>query len=306
MSHIYYLPDDVTVQQEAEYSILRTSLSNNIPHIHVCGGKARCSTCRVMVLEGLESLPPRNEKETAMADRLCFPENIRLACQTAPSGPVKVRRLVLDNDDIMLNDQTLDSAKPGAVGTERTVTIMFADIRGFTAFSETHLPYDVIHFLNRYFHRVDQVIRAHGGYIDNYIGDGIMALFGTKDETAENAADSAIAAGLDMLLAVEDMRPYAEEIFNWDFRIGIGIHCGVVVMGSIGSTQRPTETAIGDAVNFASRIEQVNKSLGTELLISRDVMLNSHRELTIGQTVEVDIKGKMGKHMLYEVIGMGQ
>jgi adenylate cyclase len=240
-----------------------------------------------------------------MADRLCFPDNIRLACQTAPNGSVTVRRLVLDDDDIAVNDQTLDSAMPGAVGTERIVTIMFADIRNFTTFSETHLPYDVIHFLNRYFHRIDQVIRAYGGYIDNYIGDGIMALFGTKDDGGSEAAYNAVSAGLDMLMAVEDMRPYAEEIFNWDFKIGIGIHCGTVVVGSIGSTHRPTETAIGDAVNLASRIEQYNKQLGTELLVSRDVLLNSNRELTIGQTMEVNIKGKSGRYTLYEVIGVG-
>jgi adenylate cyclase len=303
MPSIRYVPDYAEIDIPDGTSILQASLQNNIPHIHVCGGNARCSTCRVMVLEGVEYCPPRNDKEQKMADKLCFPADIRLSCQTQPTGSITVRRLVLDDEDIAVTEQRGADTVATAVGIEKKAAIMFADIRGFTSFSESHVPYDVIHLLNRYYHRIGRVIREHHGYIDNYIGDGIMALFG-MEEQPEEAPYNAVKAGLAMLEAVAQMRPYVQEIHNWELRIGVGIHYGEIVVGDIGGTHREHLTAIGDAVNFASRIESQNKEVGTELLISTETMVAIRHSMTIGKSAAVSVKGKSGEYQVYEVLAI--
>jgi adenylate cyclase len=304
MMQIYYHPDERQISVDETETILKASLRCGIPHTHVCGGKARCSTCRVMIVEGVENLNPRNEREQAMADRLKFGTNIRLACQTTFQGELRLRRLVIDDEDINLDDQTMPGREPGeAVGSEKRIAILFSDVRNFTSFSEALPAYDVIHSLNRYFHQIGQIISAHGGYIDNYMGDGIMALFGVDDPT--DAPLRAVRAGLDMLDAVDrSIRPYFEAIYGRVFDIGIGIHYGEAVVGTIGARNRKTQTAIGDAVNFASRIESANKEAGTRLLVSDDAFCEVQNFVQVGKTTKVTVKGKTGEHMLYEVVGL--
>jgi adenylate cyclase len=304
VSQIYYHPDEQQVAVEGTETILKASLRSGIPHTHVCGGKARCSTCRVMIVEGLDSLNPRNDREQAMADRLKFSSDIRLACQTTFQGMIRLRRLVIDDADIELDDQTMPGREPGeSVGKEKRIAILFSDVRNFTSFSEALPAYDVIHALNRYFTQIGRVITAHGGYIDNYMGDGIMALFGVDDPT--DAPLRAVRAGLDMLDAVDQsVRPYFEAIYGRVFDIGIGIHYGEAVVGTIGARNRKTQTAIGDAVNFASRIESANKEAGTRLLISDDTFNAVQEAVQVGKTTRVMVKGKTGEHTLYEVVGL--
>lgn len=304
VKQIYYHPDEIDVSVNDTETILRASLRSGIPHTHVCGGKARCSTCRVMIIDGLESLDPRNEREQAMADRLKFSPNIRLACQTTFEGQIRLRRLVIDEEDIELDDQTMPGRESGqAVGKEKQIAILFSDVRGFTTFSEALPAYDVIHALNRYYHQIGQIITAHGGYIDNYMGDGIMALFGVDDPT--DAPLRAVRAGLDMLDAVDRyIRPYFEAIYARVFDIGVGIHYGEAVVGTLGARNNKTETAIGDAVNFASRIESANKEAGTRLLISDDTYNEVQDYVQVGKTTRMMVKGKTGEHMLYEVVGV--
>src|SRR6266508_2853639 len=112
MAQIRYLPDERDVEAGQEETILATSLRCGIMHTHVCGGNARCSTCRVLILEGLENCPPRNEKEQKMADRRNFSPTVRLACQTTVTGDVVLRRLVLDDDDRALVDAEVIGATP--------------------------------------------------------------------------------------------------------------------------------------------------------------------------------------------------
>jgi len=304
MKQIYYHPDEREVFADETETILKASLRSGIPHTHVCGGKARCSTCRVMIVDGMENLHPRNEREQAMADRLKFSPDIRLACQTTFQEEIRLRRLVIDDEDITLDDQTMPGREGGeVVGSEKRIAILFSDVRSFTNFSEALPAYDVIHALNRYFHEVGQVISYHGGYIDNYLGDGIMALFGV--DNPKDAPLRAVRAGLDMLTVIDrSIRPYFEAIYGRDFDIGIGIHYGEAVVGTIGARNRKTQTAIGDSVNFASRIESVNKEAGTRLLISDDTLKMVRNAVQVGKTTRVMVKGKTGEHMLYEVVGL--
>ena len=301
MPHIFYEPDDRSIKVEATEPILSTALREGIPHAHACGGNARCSTCRVLVTGGLENCAPRTAPEHLLANRLHFGSDIRLACQTTVAGDVRLRRLVLDAEDEELTGSLAAGSAPSSVGEEKHLAILFADIRNFSTFSEALLPYDVIYVLNRYFHQMGKVISQHGGIINNYMGDGLMALFGVEDSAG--AALNATRAGLAMLEAVEQLRPYLETVYDMSFQIGVGVHFGEVVVGTVGGTELKRLTAIGDTVNIASRIEAANKEAGTKLLISEDVYEQVKCDVAIGQKrLRVTLKGKSGEHTLYEVV----
>lgn len=162
---------DKNVTTNSNTSILKASLEAGIPHTHICGGRARCSTCRVIITEGLNSCCPRNELEQRLANFKGFTPDVRLACQTTASSDISLRRLVLDDNDI---SEAIDQGRlnQNDVGREVDVTIMFSDIRSFTSFPEKALPCDGIHVLNRYFDQWGNVIDSHGGYIDKYMGGG--------------------------------------------------------------------------------------------------------------------------------------
>jgi adenylate cyclase len=294
--------NEAVVAIDPTTDILQASLRGGIPHTHVCGGNARCSTCRVLILDGLENCSPRNEKEQKMALRRNFSPNVRLACQTTLTGDVLLRRLVLDDEDKLLVDQEVAGGVPGSVGEERLLAILFSDIRDFTAFSEANLPYDVIHFLNRYFNRVGAIINAHHGQIDSFMGDGMMALFGIDEPT--NAVMNAIEAGVEMLRAVEHMQPYFEAQFKSKFRIGVGLHYGEAVLGAVGAGDRRRLTAVGDAVNVASRIESANKDAGTNFLISNRAYQHLTSRILTGRSIQLGLKGKTGQYLLHEVVGL--
>ncbi|MDE2310079.1 MAG: adenylate/guanylate cyclase domain-containing protein [Betaproteobacteria bacterium] len=303
MPTITYLPDNKSVEAEAGETILQTSLRLGIPHTHVCGGNARCSTCRVIILDGLENCSQRNSREQALANRLRFSPQIRLACQTLITGDVTLRRLVLDAEDVELTSQLTPDRTPIAAGKEQKIAILFADIRKFTAFSESLPPYDVIHVLNRYFDQMGKVINRNGGYIDNYMGDGLMALFGV--DQPQQATLRAVRAGLGMLEAVEQLRAYLENIYAMSFQIGVGVHYGEVVLGSIGAKDARRMTAIGDAVNLASRIEQANKEYGTQLLVSEHAYAEVRQHARVGREfADAALKGKSGRYRLYEIVGL--
>jgi adenylate cyclase len=303
MPLIKFLPDDQEVEVNEGETILMAGLRGNIPHAHLCGGSARCSTCRVIILEGLEHCAPRNPEEQAIADMLHFDPKVRLACQTEVKGNVKLRRLVTDVlEDVDMDSLYVQGAEPCPIGVEKYILILFADIRGFTPFAESLLPYDVIHALNFYFQKVGEVIARHGGVINNYMGDGFMALF-EADDPAEGAL-RAVKTGLDMFEAVGKLKPYFEEIYHKSFQIRIGLHFGQVVAGKLGSPGNRKMTVIGDTVNLASRIEAANKQAGTHFLISDATYALVKQEVQVGRRVRLTLPGKSGKYNLYEVVGL--
>ena len=184
MPHAFFWPDETEISYDGERNLLEIALDADVSIAHLCGGKARCSTCRVRVIDGLDALGPRTDAEAAMADRLDFPEEIRLACQASVSGPVRVWRLVLDKIDIEMASQLGEGHYVGPVGREvADAAVMFTDVAGFTAMSEALPPYDVVHILNRFFNRAGDAVAANGGQIDNYMGDGLLAVFGIDGES---------------------------------------------------------------------------------------------------------------------------
>lgn len=177
MAAITCAPDGKTIPLGASETILEAVLRADIPHAHACGGRAKCSTCRIVILEGLENCSPRTETEQAMASRLGFALEVRLACQTKTQGDVSFRRLVLDETDREIASQLLKK-RTGPVGESKPIAVLFSDIRGFTTLAQRLSPYDVMFALNRHFHELGEIVESNGGYIDNFIGDALMALFG--------------------------------------------------------------------------------------------------------------------------------
>ena len=156
---------------------------------------------------------------------------------------------------------------------KRYVAILFVDVRGFTAFSRERAPETIVEVLNRFFEAAVGAVAARKGTVNKYLGDGLLAIFGAPVELA-NPCASAIAAAVEMIKRVAEVnRALAAEGVP-EMRIGIGIHAGEVVVGSIGAAKHKLEyTVIGDPVNVASRIEQLNKQLGTEILVSEDALM---------------------------------
>lgn len=303
MPRILFLPDQRYVEASDLESVLSASLRAGIPLTNECRGNARCSTCRVVVVNGLECCCPRNEKEQALAAQLHFGERVRLACQTTIAGDVTLRRLILDAKDAGLTDQRKETTTHGSVGEERQIAILFVDIRRSTSFAESVPPFDVIHVLRRFYHHMERAVMDNGGHVACYTGDGLMALFGV--EPSDCAPLQAVLAGLDMLRSVKkDLQPYVKRLFQRSFRIGIGVHFGDAVVGTVGGGLQQRVTAIGDSVNIANRVERANKKAGTELLVSEAVLGAVQGQVRVGKAVSVRLPGKTGKYALYEVVGV--
>jgi adenylate cyclase len=155
-------------------------------------------------------------------------------------------------------------------GEEHVATVMFTDIRGFTALSANQPPAVVLCWLNRYLTAMDEVIRAHGGFLNKFIGDGLMIIFGLPLSAGSPQLDAthALAAALAMLDRVEQLNADRSDPTMPHLRIGVGIHSGALMAGSIGSASRQEYSVIGETVNLASRLESLNKSFKTEILLS--------------------------------------
>jgi adenylate cyclase len=169
--------------------------------------------------------------------------------------------------DILARLLEAEADHPELAGEERTISVLFADIRGFTAWSREHTPREVVALLNAYFEAVIPIVERRGGLVDKYIGDGVMAIFGAPEPKADHAAQ-AVTAAAEIVQAVRRRSREWTSLDFEDLRIGVGVHTGSAVVGMIGSRQRLDYTAIGDAVNTAARIESANKELGAEVLIS--------------------------------------
>ena len=155
----------------------------------------------------------------------------------------------------------MSDAEIGRMGTERVVTLLFSDIRGYTRFSSTRAPAAIVAFLNRYFEQMTAAALAHNGFVDKYIGDGLMAVFGifTPDERGAEGAREAVRAALAMRQALDELRKIDPEF--QEITIGIGLHTGKVVIGDLGPAERADFTAIGSAVNLTARIEGETKAV---------------------------------------------
>jgi adenylate cyclase len=274
-------------------TVLEASRARGVPHAAVCGGRGRCSTCRVRVGKGADALPPPSPEEARVLARIGAPADVRLACQIRPAA------------DLVVTPLMPADAGPGSVlsgmdprgGVERELAVLFADLRAFTRFSEGRLPYDTVFVLNRYFEAMGEAIERSGGRVDKFIGDGIMALFGLE-AGPDAAARSALLAARSMALALDALnRDLAAEL-DEPLRMGIGLHLGPVIVGELGYGRAVSLTAIGDTVNVASRLESLTKELAAQLLVSEALARRAGGGgggLEAFPAREVDVRGRAGR-----------
>jgi adenylate cyclase len=304
MPKIHILPEDKHIEAESGETILQAAVRTGVPFTSFCGGIARCSTCRVKILDGLNHCTPPTADEQAIASTMHFDPHVRLACQTVATGEVKLRRLVVESEDVDLDSLFITDVESCAIGLEKHIFIMFSDIIGFTSFSENLMPYDVIYALNIYFKVVGPIIARYGGRIDTYMGDGFMALF--ENEEPHVGALQAVTAGLEIISEVQGLGPYLEQLFQKTFQIRIGLHYGQVVAGKLGTPGNKRSTVIGDAVNLASRIEAANKQVGSNFLISEETYKLINEKVQINRVAHLNIPGKTGEYSLYEIVGLNK
>ncbi|MCP4696450.1 MAG: response regulator [Gammaproteobacteria bacterium] len=179
---------------------------------------------------------------------------------------------------------------------EKEMSILFCDIRDFTAMSEGMTPQDNFSFINAYLSRMDPIIAEHRGFVDKYIGDAIMALF-------PGGADDAVKAGIAMLQRLAEYNKSRQRPGRPPLEIGIGINTGILMLGTVGGQERMDSTVISDAVNLTSRIENLTKNYGTSLLITEHTYrkLKKVSDYHIRVTDHVTVKGKTEEVTIYEV-----
>ncbi len=261
-------------------TLLEVSRSRRVPHAAVCGGRARCSTCRVRIAAGAEALAPPDAAERRTLAAIGAGEDVRLACQIRITDPSKVLRLVRA-DGAAIASIARAGANPD--GVEKTLAVLFFDLRGFTKASQGRLPYDVVFTLNRLFTEVGEAIRAENGWIDKYMGDGLMAVFGRESGPEEGCRQALRAAvGAAQAMARIDASPGAEpdlaaedDPLHGRFAYAMGLHVGPLVLGRIGHDQSARVTVIGEAVNVASRLETEAKTRDAGLVVSRQTLMTA-------------------------------
>jgi adenylate cyclase len=268
-------------------SVLEASRLSGIPHASVCGGRGRCSTCRIRLGEGRGEVAPAAEAELRVLARIGAPEGVRLACQLRPTTDLQVTPLL----------PPTATARDGwgrpadHQGSEREIAILFADLRAFTRFSEKKLPYDVVVVMNQYFRAMGEAIENAGGQVDKFIGDGVMALFGLDTDAGRGCAQALVAAR-DMAIGLRRLNQTLAHDLPEPLRIGIGIHAGTVIVGEMGHGRVMSVTAIGDAVNTASRLETMTKQFGAQLVVSKRVGKRAGVNLKGFPHMDLDVRGR--------------
>jgi adenylate cyclase len=268
-------------------SILEASQSAGIPHAAVCGGRGRCSTCRVRISQGLEQLPPPSAQEAAVLRRVGAPPNVRLACQTRPRVDLAVAPLLPP----AAGPRAGFARSAHLQGHEQEIAILFADLRGFTTISEKKLPYDIVFVLNRYFAAMGQAIEQSGGHVDKFIGDGVMALFGIESG-AQQGSRQALMAARTMGKVLGELNQTLTHDLDEPLRIGIGVHVGPAIVGEMGYARAVSLTAVGDTVNTASRLEGLAKEFAAELVVSEPVATAAGVDLSAFPLELVEIRGR--------------
>jgi adenylate cyclase len=270
-------------------SVLEASLRYRVPHASVCGGRARCSTCRIRVVSDRGRLPKPSAREAFVLERVgaSADPSIRLACQLRPRSDIAFIPILPP----FLGADFVRGRRRINVGEERYIVSMFVDMRSSTKLAESRLPFDTIFLVNGFLGAASQAVVEAGGQPNQFIGDGLLALFGL-DVDPTTACRQAIKAAAMVAANVEHLNyQFATELLE-PIQFGIGIHGGDVLIGDIGYRDRTVFTAIGDAVNVAARLQDMTKSLGCKVIITEEVCRTAGIDCDALTQMQVAIRGR--------------
>jgi adenylate cyclase len=276
-------------------TILEALRDAGVPHASVCGGRARCTTCRVRIGDGLAALAPPSKMEAEALARIEAPPNVRLACQTRPARDVAVTPLIPPAAGISY------ARRPGDEhGSERSIVAMFVDLRESTRLGESRLPYDVVFIMNQFFAAMHDALRQSGGYYAQFRGDGLLALYGLNTEIGE-ACRQALAGAAEMQRRIERLNSSLAADLERPLRIGIGVHAGLAIVGTMGPPDAPIYSAIGDTVNIAARFEGMTKAYGCVLVTSAETLRHAGVDPRDAPLHQVRVRGRTERVAVYAV-----
>jgi adenylate cyclase len=268
-------------------TVLETLRAHGIAHASVCGGRARCTTCRVLVTKGLDRLPAPAGQEAKALSRIGATPGMRLACQIRPRADIAVMPL------LAADASAADGAMRGGLeGSERPITVVFVDLRGSTTLGEAKLPYDVLFILNQFFHEMTQALAATHGHYSQFTGDGLMALYGLYAADPASGAADAVRGARDMLVRLDRLNHRLRADLREPLRIGIGIHHSEAIVGAMGPPRSRIITAIGDTVNICARLESLTKDYGCTVILSRQAAEAAGLRLVGHELHQAPVKGR--------------
>jgi adenylate cyclase len=245
-------------------TVLEALRENGIPHASVCGGRARCTSCRILVTKGLDQLPEPSALEARALARIEATPGMRLACQISPTADISVMPLLAAEAGAA--DGTV---RGGLEGSERLIAVLFVDLRGSTILGEAKMPYDLLYILNQFFHEMTEALDATNGHYAQFAGDGLMALYGLNAKDRAIAAADALRGAREMLARMDQLNSRLRGDLSQPLRIGIGIHFGEAIVGAMGPPASQIISAIGETVNACARLESLTKEYDCRVIVSR-------------------------------------
>jgi adenylate cyclase len=276
-------------------TLLETLRANGIPHPSVCGGRARCTTCRVLVRDGFDELSAPGPTEANALHRIGFPEHVRLACQIRPAMSLSVVPLLSPHAT------AADGRRPGhLLGREQLVTVLFVDLRGSTGLGEARLPFDTLFILNQFFAEMIGALKETGGHYANFTGDGLMALYGITG-TVETGCRGALRGANEMLMRLDALNETLRSDLREPLRIGVGIHTGEAIVGEMGPPDARIVSAIGDTVNTTARLEGLSKELGAPIIVSEDTVKRGKISLPGVKPLRRKVRGRVKPIGVYAI-----
>jgi adenylate cyclase len=287
-----------TVRVPKGLSVLEASLRSNVPHASVCGGRARCSTCRIRVIGDYKSLPKPSQREAFVLNRVGATDpSIRLACQLRPESDLSFFQLFVPQT----TSAQAAGSQPHRIGQERYLVSMFVDMRGSTKLAENQLPFDTVFIVNRFLGAVSKAVIECGGQPNQFVGDGQLALFGLSS-SPQTACRQALRTAAMIAANVDELNRFLSNDLREPIRFGIGIHAGEVIVGDIGYRDHMVFTALGDAVNVAARLQDMTKTLGSEVIISEQVRVTAGLSADALPQQQVSIRGRVEPMIVSSVV----
>jgi len=277
-----------TVRVPKGLSVLEASLRHNVPHASVCGGRARCSTCRIRIIGDHGALPQPSQREAFVLARVSTADpSIRLACQLRPDCDLSFFQLFTPQTHAADGQ----ASTPARIGQVRYLVSLFVDMRGSTQLAEKRLPFDTVFIVNRFLGAVSQAVIESGGQPNQFVGDGMLALFGLSADPP-TACRQALKAASSIAMRIDELNALLSHDLRQPIRFGIGIHGGEVIIGDIGYRDHIVFTALGDAVNVAARLQDMTKTLACEAIVSEEVRRTADLAGDALPQQEVAIRGR--------------
>jgi len=245
------------------WTVLEASRSFHLPHASMCGGRARCSTCRVRITAGEENCPPAAADEQATLERIGAPDDVRLACQLRPQGDISVVPLVR-------TERPVYRATAPKLNTERDIVVMFCDFLNRGELARDHLPQDLLYVLTLYVEALNNAIRSARGTVSYIELDSVCALFGV-DRGIDQAAQSALQAVAAIERVITDINNRLGRQWDCKMNVVVSVHAGRAAVGEIGMSDPPTVVAIGGVMDAANELRKTAAAQGKPFAITEAV-----------------------------------